>query len=509
MILEPLFESDLLKVVFACLTFASIYLWGRTLYEKKREGEIPFAPSVNLPIFGHLLALSLSPTKQIKKWHKKVGPILKLNMGNQIWVMISDPYLAHDIFVGSGTATSSRPYHHFLSDLYSKGGRGLVFSNYGTIWKNNRKAVFNALKPSSIDKFNEVLEFEAEETMERFTKIAEKGKAFNPCLDLQLSSLNVIMTVLCGKRFKSIEDPLYQNLVEAIDLGLYYGGIVGNLDALLPNLSWIGKIANLEEKKKSSSKKILDMMNWHIQEALNNEKPSLVKDLFQIKNEDGVLSYDDINVLAIDICGAGTDTTASTLFWTFAILSQYPEVQTRIVKELDEWRAKYPNRKSPSFHMDREHFPYAICVQKEVMRFHPTVPLGVPHTCEEDIVVNGYLIPKGATLFSSTESMHRNPIIYEDPDVFRPERFLNNTQKMSVAANFGVNKRDHFGFGWGRRLCPGIYLAELQIFNFYVHFFSKFVIEADTNRVKKLEQVDRGLVCQPVMNSFRLSKRTQ
>lgn len=59
------------------------------------------------------------PSKQITQWHKTTGPIYKLNMGNQLWIMISDPFLAHDIFVKAGSSTSSRPYHRFTTDLYN------------------------------------------------------------------------------------------------------------------------------------------------------------------------------------------------------------------------------------------------------------------------------------------------------------------------------------------------------------------------------------------------------
>jgi cytochrome P450 len=75
------------------------------------------------------------------------------------------------------------------------------------------------------------------------------------------------------------------------------------------------------------------------------------------------------------------------------------------------------------------------------------------------VIIGDYVIPKGATLFSSMASMHMNPNFYKDPEVFNPERFMDNTQKMATASHAKVIERDHYGFGWGRRICPGIHLV--------------------------------------------------
>lgn len=108
-------------------------------------------------IVGHMFSLGSTPAKQITKWHKETGPIYKINVGTQLWILISDPNLAHDVFVKAGSSTSSRPYHRFSVDIYGKNNRhskgivvssylfnnlsrGIAFSQYGPEWKNKRKA---------------------------------------------------------------------------------------------------------------------------------------------------------------------------------------------------------------------------------------------------------------------------------------------------------------------------------------------------------------------------------
>ena len=71
----------------------------------------------------------------------------------------------------------------------------------------------------------------------------------------------------------------------------------------------------------------------------------------------------------------------------------------------------------------------------------------------------GYYIRQGTTLISNMHAMHRNPKAYEEPDTFKPERFLNNTKTMMAAMNGALEGRDHYNFGWGRRVCPGAHLV--------------------------------------------------
>jgi cytochrome P450 len=74
-----------------------------------------------------------------------------------------------------------------------------------------------------------------------------------------------------------------------------------------------------------------------------------------------------------------------------------PEVQKRAQEEID--RVVGTDR-LPTV-ADRENLPYVDAVVKEVLRWHPVAPMGLPHTSTEDDICNGYLIPKGAMLFAN------------------------------------------------------------------------------------------------------------
>ncbi|KAI9276029.1 cytochrome P450 [Sporodiniella umbellata] len=479
-------SSSLFYIALFGLSLISIYFFTQKKPNAKGEiKEIPTPNTVKLPIFGHMLSLGSAPFTKLMKWHREVGPIFKLNIGDQVWVMIDDPYLAHEVFVKAGHTTSSRPNHRYIKDIYSKNRRGVLFSTYGQIWRNNRTHITNLLKPGSIDRFYEFLPEQIDLLMERLTKLAMKGEAFDPAPEFQLAAMNVLLQVLFAKKFNSIRDPGVILLYEVVNQLIEYSGITGDLSAFLPSLSWVDVLLGTEKKQKTQNNKLTQARDWLIEEAMNSKNDSFIKELFKIRDEEKTITTNDIKVLITDLIVASTATSADTPHWAFNVIAQAPHIQDRIIKELDSWKAKNPSRKVPNFFDDREEFPYTISVQKEVLRFRPPGPGGVSHACSEDTVVNGYLIPKDATLVASILSMHFNPNVYEDPDVFNPERFMDKPDKMSTLANGNIEKRDHYSFGWGRRICPGIYLSEMESFEFFVHFFSKFTVHPSPNALKK------------------------
>lgn len=146
----------------------------------------------------------------------------------------------------------------------------------------------------------------------------------------------------------------------------------------------------------------------------------------------------------------------------FLAIALYPEVQKKAQKELD---AVVGTERLPDF-SDRPSLPYVNAIIKELLRWHPVTPLGVPHQIVADDEYNGHLLPGGATVFVNiwcvrgssaktsrcmVSTFHRgilhDPEVYAQPDDFIPERFLDS------AGNLDVGGRDpsDVAFGFGRR----------------------------------------------------------
>jgi cytochrome P450 len=129
----------------------------------------------------------------------------------------------------------------------------------------------------------------------------------------------------------------------------------------------------------------------------------------------------------------------------------HPEIQRRAHEELD--RVVGPDR-LPTL-QDRDNLPFIDAIVKETFRWHPIVPMGVPHVVTEDDTFDGYLIPEGAMILPNVWWFTHDPSVYPDPMTFNPDRWL--------VENPPADSRS-FIFGFGRRICPGKLLADQSVF---------------------------------------------
>ncbi|TKW51450.1 O-methylsterigmatocystin oxidoreductase [Colletotrichum tanaceti] len=157
---------------------------------------------------------------------------------------------------------------------------------------------------------------------------------------------------------------------------------------------------------------------------------------------------------AASLYGGGSDTTVASIAAFFLAMTVFPEVQQKAQAEID--RVMGAGR-LPTLD-DRERLPYVDALAKEILRWHPIVPMGVPHSNSEDATYRGYRIPKDAILLPNIWWLTHDPAVYKDPMDFRPERHME-----------GQDREPEFDprrlvFGFGRRICPGKILAENSLF---------------------------------------------
>jgi len=147
---------------------------------------------------------------------------------------------------------------------------------------------------------------------------------------------------------------------------------------------------------------------------------------------------------------AGQDTSSGTLSIFLLNMVLNPGVQLKAQNELD---FVIGFDRLPTLE-DRPLLPYIECVMQETLRWHPVVPLGIPHKSLDDDIYQGMFIPKGSIVFANAWSMCHDEAIYEDPTLFNPDRYAPISE--------GGNGEPHpIGpFGFGRRICVGRHLAE-------------------------------------------------
>ncbi|KAJ3758863.1 cytochrome P450 [Lentinula raphanica] len=136
------------------------------------------------------------------------------------------------------------------------------------------------------------------------------------------------------------------------------------------------------------------------------------------------------------------------------LLIAFPEVQRKGHEEID---GIVGDQRTPTLD-DVPRLPYMQAIIKETHRMRPVAPLAIPHMNREPEVYNGYIIPEGSTIFVNTWGIYHDPDLYEGPETFNPDRFIDNeygTKPNVDTSNFRAN----IAFGYGRRICPGIHLA--------------------------------------------------
>lgn len=165
------------------------------------------------------------------------------------------------------------------------------------------------------------------------------------------------------------------------------------------------------------------------------------------------LSDRNLSLVILEMFLAGTETTSGTIQWTMAELLKNPDVLKTLKAELDQTIGN----SVPVQEKDMSKLPYLQAVLKESLRLHPSVPLLLPRKAIEETDFFGYLIPKNTTVIVNAWGIHRDPESWEDPLLFRPDRFL----KSSVDY-----KGQHFElipFGSGRRSCLGMVLGDRMV----------------------------------------------
>uniref|UniRef100_A0A182S610 Cytochrome P450 n=1 Tax=Anopheles maculatus TaxID=74869 RepID=A0A182S610_9DIPT len=172
-----------------------------------------------------------------------------------------------------------------------------------------------------------------------------------------------------------------------------------------------------------------------------------------------------LTMIILDIFIAGGQTTSTTLDLAFMMMILRPDVQGKVHEEID---AQLTFDTMPHYE-DRVKLPYVEAFLLEVHRFFSIVPINGPRRALTDCTLGGYRVPKDTTVFMGMRSVHMDPTHWGDPEVFRPERFLNEERQI-------VNTERLLAFGQGKRRCLGETLARSCLFTFFVGVMKRFCL---------------------------------
>ncbi|KAL1965863.1 hypothetical protein VTN77DRAFT_4996 [Rasamsonia byssochlamydoides] len=183
----------------------------------------------------------------------------------------------------------------------------------------------------------------------------------------------------------------------------------------------------------------------------------------------------------------------------FLAMTLFPEVQQKAQREIDQ----VVGTDSLPVISDRENLPYIDAIVKEVLRWHPVAPMGLPHMTTEDDIYQGYLIPKGALLMPNIWGFTHDPKSYHDPMVFKPERFLGPTPEPDPHT---------FAFGFGRCICPGRLLADSTLYLSIAKSLAVFNItkpvDENGREVEPVVEFLPGVISHPAPFKTRITPRS-
>ncbi|KAI3927035.1 hypothetical protein MKW92_052140 [Papaver armeniacum] len=423
----------------------------------------------------------------------KHGPVFSFPTGSSHRTLVVSSWeMAKECFTGNNdTVFSNRPIPLAFKIIFYAGGvdsYGLALVPYGKYWRELRKiCVYNLLSNQQLLKFRHLIISQVDASFNKLYELCNKNKNEGDSsvgmvrMDDWLGKLSfdVIGRIVCGfqSHTETSATSSVERFTEAIDEASRFMSISAVSDTI-PWLGWIDKLTGLTRNMNNCGKKldlvVESIIEDHRQKRLffrakegettEDEQDDFIDIFLSIMEQPQLPGNSDpyqipIKSIVLDMIGAGTDTTKLTTIWTLSLLLNNPHVLDKAKEEVDAHfgkKRRSTNDAAAAVVVDFDDISNLVYIQaiiKESMRLYPASPL-VERLSSQDCLVGGFHVPAGTRLWANVWKIQRDPNVWDDPLVFRPERFLSDGQNKMV----DVRGRNYelLPFGAGRRICPGI-----------------------------------------------------
>ncbi|EMD35994.1 hypothetical protein CERSUDRAFT_52911 [Gelatoporia subvermispora B] len=429
-----------------------------TFYAAKRglrstTGIHPYPPGPPMrPLIGNIMEVgSRYAWLKLTGYKEQYGDLVYFQgLGKSVLVVNSLKAIL-DLLEKRANNYSDRPVLIFGNDLIGM-NRTFLFADYGEEWRAQRKLAHAALGPSAVKDYISMQENVSIELSRELIKAPQDFYSL-----IRLAAGRTVITVTYGVRSASAEQE-FIILAEEINRVCQKAAIPGAyLCDFVPWLkyapSWVPfqRVATYGRRLLDD---VLDKPFKYVQKEMDTGKavPSLVQHLLSDPPE-AVADFEEKVKRAAATIFACPQIYSVVLAFILA-MAQYPEAQRSAQAEID----RVVGTDRPPRMEDMPDLPYVNAVIKEAMRWRPTLPLGVPHRSTEDDVYGGFFIPKSTVILANVWAVAFQPDEKYEPQAFLPERFLDPAHPTIDPAIWA--------FGFGRRICPGRYLAENSLFMF-------------------------------------------
>ncbi|KAL3426703.1 cytochrome P450 oxidoreductase [Phlyctema vagabunda] len=476
-------QATAIVIISPLILVSLVYFFAvpNSLKDSRRRS-LPPGPR-GLPFIGNLLDLADSDLVRgiVTQWARTYGDIFYTKIGGSDYVWLSSPKVVKDLLDKKSAIYSSRAALPLAQDVASAGRRQL-FMQYGSDWRKIRKASHALLNSNTAIKYQPIQDFESKQLLVDFLDTPENFYEHN-----RRYSASVIMLVTYGYRLPTWDDPLVKEIYEVLDNLTEMTAPGAHAVDSFPSLAklpqfLLGNWRSFGQRVFEHDSKVYIKLWERLKQEVNS---GIARDCFCktfYLNDPAKQGIDDL--LAAYTCGglveAGSETTSTTLNNFILALLLFPETAVKAQEEIDK---VVGSKRLPTFE-DEKNLPYVRAMVKEVLRWRAVNKFGMMHATSEDDWYEGYFIPKGTVAVLNWWAIHMNPELFGNPQSFDPSRYLE--KNLPAAEYLNSNdpyERDHFTYGAGRRVCPGVHVAERSLYINIVRTLWGF----DINKAKDTE----------------------
>ncbi|KAK4160082.1 putative cytochrome P450 E-class, group I [Cladorrhinum sp. PSN259] len=466
----------------------------------RRPKNFPPGPPT-LPIIGNLHQMPTHDAHlQFEKWAREYGPVYSLILGTKVMIVLSSDKAVKDLLDKKSNMYSHRQ-EMYIGQTLCSGDLRILMMGYTPRWRMCRKMVHTLLNISAAKSYVPYQMLENKQMLYEMITMPERAM-----YNIRRYTNALTTTMVFGWRTPTYEDEKMKQLFEGFSefAEVNQTGAAGLLDffpilRVLPDFLLPARRKAKELHKKEKALYLSHWLKAKEDTANGTITRCFSEDLVAAQKAEG---FDDDQAAYISgtLLEAGSDTTSSTLYAFVQAMVLYPEVQQKAQELLDR---VIGDKRLPTME-DEMDLQYIRQIIKESLRWMPTTIMGaVPHAVNADDYYEGYFIPKDSAVVNNVWSIHMDPARHPEPRKFNPDRYENDFQSLGdAAANPDHTKRDTFTFGAGRRICPGIHVAERSLFLGVSRMLWGFNVTPalDANGKPILpdqEKLTQGFVCQP------------
>ncbi|KAI4886234.1 hypothetical protein NFI96_023518 [Prochilodus magdalenae] len=454
----PLSARTLLLLSLAILLLAARFSRRHSQSARSIPGPFPW------PVIGNAAQLGGAPHVYFSRLARRYGDVFQIRLGNRRVVVLNGDTIRHAL-VHKAVDFAGRP--NFTSFSFVSGGRSMAFGDYGEHWKAHRKLALSTMRAFSTGdmdmrrSFESHVRSEVQELIGLFLRETRRLGYFQPHEYLVVSTANIMSAACFGRRY-AYDDTEFRQIVGRNDKFAKTVG-AGSIVDVMPWLqSFPNPIKTLFIQFKELNLEFYDFIFAKVTEHRRTIEKGLIRDMTDafivaVDRDMASLSSEYVSPTIGDIFGASQDTLSTALQWILLVLVRYPDIQKRLQEEVE----KVVDRNHLPTIEDQSRLPYVMAFIYEVMRFTTFIPVTIPHSTTNDTSINGYPIPKGTVIFINQWSLNHDPAKWDQPEVFNPQRFLDENGALNKDLTSSV-----LIFSLGKRRCIGEELSKKQLFLF-------------------------------------------